>query len=63
MTYKALARFLKDETEVWSQNAWDHVPPPDDQQDIIDASLKKQRSAPVPEEEHVKYNKHPSRHW
>lgn len=56
-------RFLTDEDEVWSQNAWDHVPPPDDQDDIIATSLAKQRLAPVPDNEKEKYNQKPSRHW
>jgi tRNAThr (cytosine32-N3)-methyltransferase len=45
------SRFLTDEAEVWSQNAWDHVPPPDDQDEVIAASLEKQRNAPVPDGE------------
>ncbi|KAG5637847.1 hypothetical protein H0H81_002984 [Sphagnurus paluster] len=57
------SRFLTDESEVWSQNAWDHVPPPDDQAETIAASLSKQRSAPVPEVEKAKYNDKPARHW
>ncbi|KAJ6580985.1 methyltransferase [Mycena capillaripes] len=57
------SRFLTDETQVWSQNAWDHVPPPDDQEEIIAASLQKQRSAPVPENDKQKYNDRPARHW
>ncbi|KAJ7623703.1 methyltransferase [Roridomyces roridus] len=56
-------RFLTDESAVWTQNAWDHVPPPDDQGDIIAASLLKQRSAPVPEDDKQKYNERPARHW
>ncbi|KXN90683.1 tRNA(Thr) (cytosine(32)-N(3))-methyltransferase [Leucoagaricus sp. SymC.cos] len=56
-------RFLTDEADVWSQNAWDHVPPPDDQSEVIAASLKRQRSAPVSTEEHAKYNEKPARHW
>lgn len=56
-------RFLTDEAEVWSQNAWDHVPPPDDQDEIIAASLAKQRIAPVAESEKPKYNEKPARHW
>lgn len=58
-----LQRFLTDEAEVWSQNAWDHVPPPDDQVEAIAASLSKQRLAPVPEDDKPKYNDKPSRHW
>ncbi|KAF9454367.1 methyltransferase [Macrolepiota fuliginosa MF-IS2] len=57
------SRFLTDEADVWSQNAWDHVPPPDDQGEIIAASLNKQRSSPIPVEEHSKYNEKPARHW
>ncbi|KAF5362492.1 hypothetical protein D9756_002202 [Leucocoprinus leucothites] len=57
------SRFLIDEADVWSQNAWDHVPPPDDQGEIIVSSLKKQRSAPVPTDEQHKYNEKPARHW
>ncbi|KAJ7272735.1 methyltransferase [Mycena haematopus] len=57
------SRFLTDESAVWTQNAWDHVPPPDDQADIIAASLLKQRSAPVPEDDKQKYNDRPARHW
>ncbi|KAJ7777435.1 methyltransferase [Mycena metata] len=57
------SRFLTNEAEVWTQNAWDHVPPPDDQDEIIAASLQKQRSAPVPEDDKPKYNERPARHW
>lgn len=56
-------RFLTNDADVWSQNAWDHVPPPDDQDEIIEAALAKQRSAPVPENERVKYNEKPAKHW
>ncbi|KAG6819069.1 hypothetical protein H0H93_015763 [Arthromyces matolae] len=57
------SRFLTDESQVWSQNAWDHVPPPDDQAETINASLQRQRSAPVPDDEKQKYNEKPARHW
>ncbi|KAI0343332.1 methyltransferase [Trametopsis cervina] len=57
------ARFLTDEVDVWSQNAWDHVPPPDDQGEIIAAALAKQRSAPVPSDDKAKYNEKPAKHW
>src|ERR1700761_2519674 len=55
--------FLTDEAEVWTQNAWDHVPPPDDQDEIIAASLLRQRSAPVSDPEKQKYHERPARHW
>jgi len=57
------SRFLTGEADVWSQNAWDHVPPPDDQGEAIVTSLNRQRSTPVPVEEHSKYNEKPARHW
>ena len=56
-------RFLTEDQDVWSQNAWDHVPPPDDQDEIIAAALAKQKAAPVPEEEKTKYNEKPAKHW
>lgn len=57
------SRFLTDEEDVWSQNAWDHVPPPDDQVEIIANSLSRQRLTPVPAEEKVRYNEKPAKHW
>ena len=57
------SRFLTDDADVWSQNAWDHVPPPDDQDEVISAALIKQKSAPVPDSEKPKYNEKPARHW
>ncbi|KAL0953935.1 hypothetical protein HGRIS_005099 [Hohenbuehelia grisea] len=57
------SRFLTDEAQVWTQNAWDHVPPPDDQDETIVRSLARQRAAPVPTEEKEKYNSKPAKHW
>ncbi|XP_006461752.1 hypothetical protein AGABI2DRAFT_205628 [Agaricus bisporus var. bisporus H97] len=57
------SRLLTNEADVWSQNAWDHVPPPDDQGEIIAASLDRQRSTAVPLHEQPKYNEKPARHW
>ncbi|KAI0766139.1 methyltransferase [Trametes elegans] len=57
------SRFLTHEADVWSQNAWDHVPPPTDQDEVISAALSRQKSAPVPDEEKQKYNEKPARHW
>ncbi|KAI0367586.1 methyltransferase [Pilatotrama ljubarskyi] len=57
------SRFLTDEADVWSQNAWDHVPPPTDQDEVISAALNRQKSAPVPEEKKQKYNEKPAKHW
>ncbi|KAI0831972.1 methyltransferase [Trametes gibbosa] len=57
------SRFLTNDADVWSQNAWDHVPPPTDQDQVITAALERQKSAPVPDEEKPKYNEKPARHW
>ncbi|KAH9926962.1 methyltransferase [Fomitopsis serialis] len=57
------SRLLTLEADVWSQNAWDHVPPPDDQDEIINAALARQKLAPVPEDEKQKYNEKPAKHW
>jgi hypothetical protein len=56
-------RFLTPDQDVWSQNAWDHVPPPDDQDEIIAAAIAKQKIAPVPEDEKRAYNEKPAKHW
>ena len=56
-------RFLTDDKDVWSYNAWDRVPPPDDQDEIVAAAMAKQRSLPVSEEEKAKINAKPSRSW
>ncbi|KAI1790240.1 methyltransferase [Ganoderma leucocontextum] len=57
------SRFLTDEVDVWSQNAWDHVPPPDDQDEVISAAIAKQKRAPVPESDRAIYNEKPAKHW
>ncbi|KAF9819346.1 hypothetical protein IEO21_02234 [Rhodonia placenta] len=57
------SRFLTDEANVWSQNAWDHVPPPEDQEEAIASALARQKLAPVPETERSKYNEKPAKHW
>ncbi|CAA7269267.1 unnamed protein product [Cyclocybe aegerita] len=57
------SRFLTEDADVWSQNAWDHVPPPEDQEETIARSLSKQRQNPVPLEEKQKYNEKPAKHW
>ncbi|KAK1233494.1 hypothetical protein PQX77_003349 [Marasmius sp. AFHP31] len=57
------SRFLTDQSQVFTQNAWDHVPPPDDQDEAIAASMARQRLSPVPKEDRAKYNEKPARHW
>ena len=56
-------RFLTENADVWSQNAWDHVPPPTDQNVNITASLARQRAAPVPDGEKHRYNSKPAKYW
>ncbi|KAF8141437.1 S-adenosyl-L-methionine-dependent methyltransferase [Boletus edulis] len=57
------SRFLTEDADVWTQNAWDHVPPPDDQAEHIASSLQRQRLAPVPDGDKVKYNSKPAKYW
>lgn len=57
------SRYLTDEAMVFEQNAWDHVPPPDDQDDRIQVALSRQRKAPVPEDKKDKYNSRPALYW
>ncbi|KAN0088211.1 S-adenosyl-L-methionine-dependent methyltransferase [Tylopilus felleus] len=57
------SRLLTEDTDVWSQNAWDHVPPPDDQAEYIASSLQRQRLAPVPDKDKDKYNSKPAKYW
>ncbi|KAF8835980.1 methyltransferase [Paxillus ammoniavirescens] len=57
------SRFLTGDSDVWAQNAWDHVPPPEDQVEAITTSLEKQRLAPVPMEDKEKYNSKPAKYW
>ncbi|KAF9059525.1 S-adenosyl-L-methionine-dependent methyltransferase [Rhodocollybia butyracea] len=57
------SRFLLDPSLTFTQNAWDHVPPPDDQEAIIAESLERQKSAMVSEDERKKLNSRPSRYW
>lgn len=58
-----ISRFLTENDDVWSQNAWDHVPPPVNQDATIAASLARQRAAPVPDSDKHKYNAKPAKHW
>ncbi|KAG1897074.1 S-adenosyl-L-methionine-dependent methyltransferase [Suillus fuscotomentosus] len=57
------SRFLTQDSDVWTQNAWDHVPPPEDQTETINASLARQRLVPVPEDDKKNYNAKPAKYW
>lgn len=56
-------RFLTQDSDVWTQNAWDHVPPPEDQTETINASLARQRLVPVPDDDKKNYNAKPAKYW
>ncbi|CAE6470829.1 unnamed protein product [Rhizoctonia solani] len=57
------SRFLTEDQDVWSKNAWDHVPPPSDQAERIEKAIGRQRNSPVPKEESLKYNVNPASYW
>ncbi|KAG8804084.1 hypothetical protein FRC16_000953 [Serendipita sp. 398] len=57
------SRFLTADKDVWSKNAWDHVPPPEGHDEAIQKALNRQRLAPVKEKEKEKYNARPARYW
>ncbi|KAF8579938.1 methyltransferase [Ramaria rubella] len=57
------SRYLTEDQDVFSQNAWDHVPPPTDQEAKVAEALARQHNTPVPESEKSKYNSTPARHW
>ncbi|KAG8803999.1 hypothetical protein FRC17_006061, partial [Serendipita sp. 399] len=57
------SRFLTADKDVWSKNAWDHVPPPEGHDEVIQKALDRQRLAPVAEQEKEKYNSRPARYW
>lgn len=55
--------YLTPDKDVWSKNAWDHVPPPADQGERIAASLARQRAKPVPDTDKTQYNTKPAKYW
>ncbi|KDN47127.1 hypothetical protein RSAG8_03904, partial [Rhizoctonia solani AG-8 WAC10335] len=57
------SRFLTEDQDVWSKNAWDHVPPPSDQAERVEKALGRQQNSPVPKEAHSKYNDNPASYW
>lgn len=57
------SRFLTQDSDVWTQNAWDHVPPPENQTETINASLARQRLVPVPDDDKKNYNAKPAKYW
>ena len=76
---KSGLRYLTDEAQVFEKNAWDHVPPPEDQDEKISAAIARQKKVPVPDDKKsesyvisvsrqlisaiVKYNTRPSLYW
>jgi tRNAThr (cytosine32-N3)-methyltransferase len=59
----SLSSFLTDPSAVFTQNAWDHVPPPPEHDKTITVALERQRKAPVSTDEQKKYNDKPARYW
>ncbi|KIK80166.1 hypothetical protein PAXRUDRAFT_833689 [Paxillus rubicundulus Ve08.2h10] len=57
------SRFLTGDSDVWAHNAWDHVPPAENQAETITTSIERQRLAPVPTEDKEKYNSKPAKYW
>ncbi|EJU03679.1 methyltransferase [Dacryopinax primogenitus] len=57
------SRFLTPSRSVWEQNAWDHVPPPDDQGERIALSLERQRASRVSDADRNRYNARPEKYW
>ncbi|PVG01906.1 S-adenosyl-L-methionine-dependent methyltransferase [Serendipita vermifera] len=57
------SRFLTEDSDVWSKNAWDHVPPPEGHDTVIQRALELQRSTPVSQTEKEKYNSKPAKYW
>ncbi|KZT59474.1 S-adenosyl-L-methionine-dependent methyltransferase [Calocera cornea HHB12733] len=57
------SRFLTAQQDVWSKNAWDHVPPPADQGERVREALERQERGRVPPELQEKYNTSPSTYW
>jgi tRNAThr (cytosine32-N3)-methyltransferase len=53
----------KEDSDVWSHNAWDHVEAPAERLAYVEEALQRQRDSPVPAQEHSRYNKQPARHW
>ena len=58
-----LSRFLTNDADVWTQNAWDHVKPPPSHTAQIIEPLDRQKKNPVPEDEKGKVNDKPAKHW
>ncbi|KAJ9121088.1 hypothetical protein QFC24_005069 [Naganishia onofrii] len=57
------SRFLTDEADVFSHNAWDHVTPPPEWEDDAKRVLDMQRQAQVSKEMKWAYNNNPAMYW
>ncbi|EJD48093.1 methyltransferase [Auricularia subglabra TFB-10046 SS5] len=50
------SRYLTNEEDIFTKNAWDHVPAPEGYDDFVNAALEKQRGKPVTDFEKTKIN-------
>ncbi|KIY68041.1 methyltransferase [Cylindrobasidium torrendii FP15055 ss-10] len=58
------SRYLRDEADVFTRNAWDNVvPDPESQAEVIAASLARQRAAPVLDAAKAWCNENPHKPW
>ncbi|KAG1372353.1 hypothetical protein G6F61_011131 [Rhizopus arrhizus] len=57
------SRLLKQDNDVFSHNAWDHVEWDEEQEKMAKKKVSEQLECPVPEEEQEQYHKNPAEYW
>ncbi|KAI8077658.1 S-adenosyl-L-methionine-dependent methyltransferase [Thamnidium elegans] len=62
-TSKFGSRLLKEENDVFSQNAWDHADWDEEQEELAKEKVSVQLENPVPEEEQEQYYAEPAEYW
>ncbi|KAI8641884.1 S-adenosyl-L-methionine-dependent methyltransferase [Parasitella parasitica] len=62
-TSKFGSRLLKNDNDVFSHNAWDHVDWDQEQEDMAKEKVSQQLENPVPEEEQEQYYIEPAEYW
>jgi tRNAThr (cytosine32-N3)-methyltransferase len=56
-------RFLSEEDDVFSYNAWDHVVPDEEHYEYCEAQYAAQRAKPVSDFDRERFNAHPEKWW
>ncbi|KAJ1994175.1 hypothetical protein H4R33_000406 [Dimargaris cristalligena] len=56
-------RILRDEAEVFTQNAWDHAEWTEEQEDLARNKVELQKQNPVPLADQDQYNENPAQYW